>query len=250
VVMSSLIRDNGIVSDLHRGAFFGYRGDEGALEGVALIGHSTLIEARSDDAIRAFAAAARSAATPIHMIMSAGTTAERFWDSFAGGVRRPRVKCIERLFEVSLPFLVTDCPYDIVPAREEHLEQVAAAQAEIAFLECGRDPLVVDPDGFRQRVLRRIRRGRVFVAVENGEMIFKADIIAEAGGTVYLEGVYVAPRMRNGSVGAACLARLNRDLLQRAERICLLSNVEFTEAHECYLRAGFRNSDEQVTLFV
>ncbi len=50
VVMSSFIADNGIVSELNRGKFYGYRNTAGKLEGVALIGHSTLVEARSDEA--------------------------------------------------------------------------------------------------------------------------------------------------------------------------------------------------------
>ncbi|MGB7201335.1 MAG: hypothetical protein WBD16_03600 [Pyrinomonadaceae bacterium] len=53
VVMTSFINDNGIESDLNRGVYYGYRGRQGKLEGVALIGHSTLVEARSDEALRA-----------------------------------------------------------------------------------------------------------------------------------------------------------------------------------------------------
>ena len=48
VVMASFINDNGLESDLNRGAFFAYRDEAGKLEGVALLGHTTLIEARSD----------------------------------------------------------------------------------------------------------------------------------------------------------------------------------------------------------
>ena len=43
VVMSSFIADNGIVSELNRGKFYGYRNTAGTLEGVALIGHTTLV---------------------------------------------------------------------------------------------------------------------------------------------------------------------------------------------------------------
>ena len=35
VVMSSFITDNGMVSDLNRGKFYGYRNSNGELEGVA-----------------------------------------------------------------------------------------------------------------------------------------------------------------------------------------------------------------------
>ena len=47
VVMTSFINDNGIASELNRGKFYGYRNADGEIEGVALIGHSTLVEARS-----------------------------------------------------------------------------------------------------------------------------------------------------------------------------------------------------------
>lgn len=46
--MTSFINDNGIESELNRGKFYGYCNVYGEFEGVALIGHSTLGEARSD----------------------------------------------------------------------------------------------------------------------------------------------------------------------------------------------------------
>lgn len=55
IVMTSFIHDNGFDQASNRGEFYGYRGIDGKLEGIALIGHSTLFEARTDEAIRAFA---------------------------------------------------------------------------------------------------------------------------------------------------------------------------------------------------
>ena len=45
VVMSSFITDNGVESELNRGKFFAYRNADGKIEGIALIGHTTLVEA-------------------------------------------------------------------------------------------------------------------------------------------------------------------------------------------------------------
>src|SRR5688500_11772978 len=50
VVMTSFILDNGMVSELNRGDFYGFADQMGTLQGVALIGHSTLVEARPNDA--------------------------------------------------------------------------------------------------------------------------------------------------------------------------------------------------------
>ncbi|MGI8898773.1 MAG: hypothetical protein ACR2IB_10305 [Pyrinomonadaceae bacterium] len=68
VAMTGFIRDNGLVSELNRGMFYGCRNRQGKLEGVALIGHATLMETRSDRALQAFADLARQSATP-HLIM-------------------------------------------------------------------------------------------------------------------------------------------------------------------------------------
>ncbi|MGB7201730.1 MAG: hypothetical protein WBD16_05620, partial [Pyrinomonadaceae bacterium] len=97
VVMTSFINDNGIESELNRGVYYGFRNSKGNLEGVALIGHSTLVEARSDEALRALALKARNAETPLHLVMSSGDAAERFWNCMTDGLKAPRLTCTEAL---------------------------------------------------------------------------------------------------------------------------------------------------------
>jgi GNAT superfamily N-acetyltransferase len=250
VVMSSFIVDNGIKSDLNRGKFYGYRNSAGTLEGVALIGHSTLVEARSDEALKALAFVARSSETPIHLVMSNGNDAERFWQYLTGGVNQPRLTCVEALFEITFPFAVQQCEWRIENAEMSHLIQVAEAQAEVAFIECGVDPMVKDRQGFLKRVARRIKQDRVFVVLDGDKLVFKADIIAETDSVIYLEGVYVAPEYRGKGIGSKCLSSLSLDLLSRVEHICMLSNVEFEGAHRSFQKAGYRNTDQCTTLFV
>src|ERR671939_990672 len=55
VVMTGFIRDNGLESPFNRGTFYGCRNAAGQLEGVALIGHVILVEARTVAALKAFA---------------------------------------------------------------------------------------------------------------------------------------------------------------------------------------------------
>jgi GNAT superfamily N-acetyltransferase len=250
VVMTSFIIDNGIESELNRGRFFGYRGPNGHLEGVALIGHSTLVEARSEEALRALAFVARKPETPIHLIMSSGNDAEKFHFHMTGGMSEPRLTCVEYLFEAAFPFMVQNCEFEIRNADMSQLEPIAQAQAELALLECGVDPMQKDRDGFIQRVARRIEQNRVFTVFDDGKLIFKADIIAETKETVYLEGIYVHPDYRGKGIGSRCMAVLTQNLLNRVEHICLLSNVEFAAAHRSYEKAGFRETDQCVTLFV
>jgi GNAT superfamily N-acetyltransferase len=250
VVMASFIADNGIESELNRGKFYGYRNAQGTLEGMALIGHTTLVEARTEEALKALAFTARSSETPIHVIMSDGTAAEIFWNHFSDGLTQPRLKCTEMLFEISFPFMVRNCKQEIRPAKADELLPVAEAQAEIAFMESGVDPMQKDREGFLKRVARRIEQGRVFVVFENDKLVFKADIIAETTNVIYLEGIYVAPECRGQGVGSDCLAKLSLDLLNRVENICFLSNFEFIKAHQSFYKAGYKNTGNCTTLFV
>jgi hypothetical protein len=248
VILHSFIRDNGIESQLNRGRFYGYRNPQGKLLGVALIGHTTLLETRSDEALRAFAHLARYSATPLHVVMAEGEIAETFWRHYAAGAE-PRLRCAELLFELGFPCLVQQCAWEVRPARLEELEAVARAHADVAFLESGVDPLAKDREGFLKRCRRRIEQGRTFVVFANGELLFKADIAAQTDEVAYLEGVYVKPEARNQGVGAQCLGKLSRRLLQQVEHISLLSNETFAAAHRSFAKAGFRQTNRCVTLF-
>jgi GNAT superfamily N-acetyltransferase len=249
VVMTSFIVDNGMQSDLNRGYFFGYRNAAGKLEGVALIGHTTLVESRSPESLKALAFQARTSRMPIHLVMSGGEAAGEFWSYMTGGSSVPRLTCTEKLFELSFPFPVSPATDELRPATEAELLEIAEAQAEIALMESGVNPMVTNRDAFLKRVVRRIDQGRIFVVVRDGKLVFKADVIAETSETAYLEGVYVAPEFRGKGLGSKYLSQVALRLLGRVGNVCLLSNVEFASAHASYRRAGFKSTDECTTLF-
>jgi uncharacterized protein len=250
VVMTSFIRDNGFENPANRGVFYGYRNFAGALEGVALIGHTTLVEARTEDALTALALKARESETPIHIMMSDGNSIENFWQYYSNENQQPRLVCEERLFEIKHPVMVREAVPGLRLAAAGELMPVAIAHAEVAFEESGVNPLEKDREGFLKRVLRRIEQGRVWVVFEDEKLVFKADVIAETGEVIYLEGIYVNPESRGQGIGANCLSQLSRVLLEKVKYVCLLSNVDFRQAHNAYLKAGFKSSDCCVTMFV
>lgn len=250
VVMTSFIRDNGMESAANRGKYYGYRSANGMIEGVALIGHTTLVESRSDESLTVFAFVARQSEVPIHIMMSDGKTIEMFWQRYAGDNRPPRMICTELLFELNFPFLMQECGWDVRLANASELEQIAVAHDEVAFIESGVSPMHKDRTGFLERCLKRIEKERTFVVFDNGKLVFKADIVAETDEVIYLEGIYVSPEYRGQNVGSSCLANLALQLLNRVRNICLLSNVEFKCAHRSFAKAGFKNTDSSQTIFV
>jgi predicted GNAT family acetyltransferase len=86
--------------------------------------------------------------------------------------------------------------------------------------------------------------------VKDGDLIFKADVVAQTDDVAYVEGVYVHPEHRGKGVGSDCLGEVGLRLLNEVQNVCLLSNVKFKSVHSSFLKAGFRNTDRCTTLFV
>lgn len=250
VAMKSFLTDNGFESEFNRGRYFGYRAVEGKLEGVALIGHTTLIEAHSEEALAAFAVEAKRSEIPVYLMMSEGRVIEKFWEYYKQDGARPRHVFTEKLFETHFPFPVLDCEWNVRNATTEELHQVAEAHAEVAFIESGDNPLEKDPEGFLERCLRRIEQERCFVVFEKGKLLFKADVVAETDKVAYIEGVYVAPEMRGKGIGPKCLSKLTTRLLEKVDNVCMLSNLKFESAHRSFEKAGYRSDDCCTTIFV
>ena len=249
VYLAGLIRDNGLVSPLNRGDFYGCRNANGELEGVALIGHATLVEARTGSALRAFAEAAKECRTA-HMIIGEQEVIERFWSHYSDGGRAPRLVCRELFFEKRGPSAAVEEVASLRVATIEDLGLVVPVHARLAFEESGVNPLERDPEGFRLRCARRISQGRVWVAVEDGRLIFKADVVSDTPAGVYLEGIYVSPEERGKGYGLRCLTQMCRGLLSRTRAVGLLVNETNAPAVSLYEGAGFELQGLYDTIFL
>lgn len=250
VAMVSLIRDNGLINPLNRGTFYAcYDRVTGDLEGVALIGHATLIETRTEAGLEAFAPIARNCQRT-HVIMGEREKLESFWFHYAEDEQAPRLLCREMLFEQRFPAEVHECVPGLRRATLDDLHLVAPVQAAMAFEESGVNPLEKDPEGFRARCARRIEQGRSWVWVEEGRLIFRVDIIAETSEVAYLEGVYVNPQERGKGYGLRCMAQLSQTLLARLNSLCLLVSEQNQEVADFYRKAGYKLRSYYDTIYM
>ena len=103
--MAGFIRDNGLVSPLNRGTFYACRDGAGQLEGVALIGHVTQLDVRTERAMKAFARAAQTCPT-VHVVMGERARVRDFWRHYSSGGQELRVACREVLLEQKSPIEV------------------------------------------------------------------------------------------------------------------------------------------------
>lgn len=249
VCIAGFIRDNGLVSAHNRGTFYGCRNSEGRLEGVALIGHATLVEARTDRAIQEFGLVAQTFQKS-HMILGEKEKVEQFWNYYADEGQEMRLVCRELLFVLRHAMQVREEVEGLRRATLDDLDQVAPAQAAMAEYESGINPLEADPEGFRARCARRIEMGRVWVLEEDGRLIFKADIQSDTPDAIYLEGVWVNPTDRGNGIGRKCLRQLCQDLLVRTKSICVLVNEENGRAHTFYRMCNFKMRGIYDSLFL
>jgi predicted GNAT family acetyltransferase len=248
VYLAGMIRDNGLESHLNRGTFYGYRNHLGELEGVALIGHATLLETSSDQALQAFAKTAQRC-NAVHLIMCEENRIENFWSYYAVEGQEMRRACRELLFELRWPIEVSQVS-NLRLATAEDLPLLLPVHAEMALEESGVDPRQQDAAGFYERYARRIAQGRTWVLTEDGKLQFKAEVIAETPETTYIEGVWVNPEARRQGYGRRCMSQLARMLLWRTRSICLFVNDENEDAQRFYKQVGYHLRTVYDTIFL
>ncbi len=185
---------------MNRGSFYGYRNAAGKLEGVALIGHATLFEIRSDEALAAFASLAQSSPRT-HLLMGEMEKVEHFWNLYGEGGQAPRLICRELLFEQRFPVEVKKPVFGLRRATLRDLEMLMPVHARWHLKRAASILWRKIRTAFALRCARRIEQGRVWVLIENGRLIFKADIISDTPDVVYLEGIYVDPEERGNGIG-------------------------------------------------
>src|SRR5581483_11510770 len=97
--LAGFVRDNGLVSPHNRGAFYACRNPEGGLEGVALIGHFIVFEARNAEIIAAFARVAQQCADAF-LLLGEQANVQAFWHYYAPGGQAVRLYGRELLMEM------------------------------------------------------------------------------------------------------------------------------------------------------
>ncbi len=249
VFMAGLIHDNGLISPRNRGSFYGARNRSGQLEGVALIGHATLVEVHTEEALSAFARIARNCQNT-SLIRGEQRATDTFWRHFAEEGQAPRLICTERLFEMSDEVTPQAKISELRPATIDDLESVLSVNAVMAYEESGVSPLQTDPTGFRSRTTQRIERQRVWVWTEDRRLIFKTDVASQTPEATYLEGIYVNPEERGQGYGFQCLTQLCSVLKENSRSICLTVNEHNKAGVGLYTKIGFHQHSDYQTIYL
>ena len=85
-----------------------------------------------------------------------------------------------------------------------------------------------------------IRTGRAFAWIENGEVVFKAEVGAVGTGACQIQGVWVEPSRRGEGLAAPAMATVVDLARSIAPVVTLYVNSFNAPARAAYQRVGFR----------
>ena len=217
----------------------------GALEAVCLAGANLIpfaVPGAERAAAAAFAERARRAGRRCSTIVGPAASVAPLWDLLAphwGPARdhRPR----QPLMAIDGPPAVAAEPR-VRPVRPAELETLLPAAIAMFTEEVGVSPLRVDGGaGYRARVTELVRAGHSLAWIEDGEVLFKAEIGAVSRAVCQIQGVWVAPRFRGrgiGTAGTAAVVEYARTSV--APVVSLYVNDFNSSARAAYRRVGFR----------
>lgn len=125
-------------------------------------------------------------------------------------------------------------------ARFDEVDLVMPAAAAMFNEEIGYPPYRGSGQLYRQGIATLIRKGHTFVRVEDGEVMFKADVGSVALGVAQIQGVWVAPRWRGHGLAVPAMAAVVEQVrAEIADEVTLYVNDYNAPARATYERVGF-----------
>ncbi|MEU2350895.1 GNAT family N-acetyltransferase [Modestobacter sp. NPDC049651] len=220
------------------------RGTGRELDAVCLAGANLIPFARpgaEEQAAVAFAERARRAGRRCSTIVGPAASVLPLWDLLApwwGPAREVRAR--QPLLAIEGPPTVPAEPR-VRPVRVEEIDVLLPAAVAMFTEEVGVSPLRADGGaGYRARVAELVHAGQALAWIEDGEVLFKADVGAVSSGACQLQGVWVSPRHRGrgiGQRGTAAVVEHARTTVSPV--VSLYVNDYNSAARAAYARVGF-----------
>ncbi|MFD3483116.1 MULTISPECIES: GNAT family N-acetyltransferase [unclassified Streptomyces] len=224
------------------GEMWGWYAD-GRLRSLCYSGANLVPICASPEAVRAFADRARRTGRRCSSIVGPAEPTALLWRLLEpnwGPAREVRA---------NQPLMVTEqVPETVRPdplvrrIRKDELETIMPACVAMFTEEVGVSPLAGDGGLLYQaRVAELVGAGRSFARIDDGKVIFKAEIGAATPHACQIQGVWVAPEFRGRGLSENGMAAVVRyALADVAPVVSLYVNDYNTPARASYRRVGFR----------
>jgi uncharacterized protein len=220
---------------------WGY-GDRGRLVSLCYSGANLVPVQATPAAVRSFADRARRQGRRCSSIVGAADAVLPLWRLLQPAWGRARE------VRPAQPLMVLDGPPAVAPdpgvrlVRADEIEVLLPACIAMFTEEIGVSPLVGDGGAlYRSRVAELVTAGRAYARIEDGAVLFKAEVGAATSRVCQVQGVWVHPSARGRGLsvaGTAAVALLARQ--QIAPVVSLYVNDFNVAARRAYARVGFR----------
>lgn len=134
---------------------------------------------------------------------------------------KPRFQRSQRLYSVSADDLGPFTNPTLRLATEADFPGVLEMAVGWVKENYERDPLAEDEEGFRARVMQRIRGKRTYVLEADGKLVFKIDVGSRSMHGAELEGLYTVPSERRRGHATLSLGQISRHLLSSLPRLTI-----------------------------
>jgi uncharacterized protein len=213
----------------------------GRLESLCYSGANLVTVNATPDAINAFGDRALRQGRRCSSVVGPAQQIQALW-----ALLRPHWGPAREIRAVQ-PVMAIQGPPLIAP--DSHVRRVTIAEADILWPACvamfteevGVSPTIGDGGAsYRARMEQLIRGGRAFARIENGQVIFKAEIGAVTPQACQVQGVWVRPECRGRGLAAPGMAAVVAEATRTIAPVVSLYVNDFNApARATYRRVGF-----------
>ena len=219
---------------------WGY-GERGRLESLCYSGANLVPVRAGPEALRAFAERARRQGRRCSSIVGPAAAVEQLWSLLEPSWGRAReVRATQPMMAIDEPPLIDPDP-DVRLVRPSELMILLPACVSMFTEEVGVSPLAGDGGAlYRARVEELIAQGRAWARIQDGAVLFKAEVGAATSQVCQVQGVWVHPSLRGRGLGASGMAAVVEQAQAKvAPTVSLYVNDFNLPARRAYERVGF-----------
>lgn len=237
--MSSRLRSSSLDPARLGGQVWGYC-EGGQLTSVCYSGANLVPVGAGPDAIIAFAGRARLQGRRCSSIVGPAAAVSQLWELLAPAWGRPRdIRPSQPVMAITGPPLIEPDPLVRV-VRPSELDVLLPSCIAMFTEEVGVSPIGADGGAaYRARMADLIASGRSFARIDNGHVVFKAEIGAVTPFACQVQGVWVPPEDRNQGHAGRGMAAVVQAALRIAPMVSLYVNDYNAPARAAYRRSGF-----------
>ncbi len=246
-------RMEAVGGDLSRMGFEAWGYDSGGVVRSALFLGANVVPMATDDAARAaFAARLRLTGRRGSSLVGFADEVLDLWRLIEPGWGIPReVRSNQPLLTIDHP---SSLPIDpsVRLVRADELDALLPACIAMFTEEVGVSPVAGGAHGtYRARVAELIREGRALARIEDGQVVFKAEIGAVSSQACQIQGVWVEPSRRGRGLAEPGMSAVVAYALRNiAPVVSLYVNDYNTPARRTYRSVGFADSGRFATVLL